>query len=181
MSTLNRAIRTEKRKWVLGNDARCEACGWNDQKALVKTQRGVRCYECELLAQGKATSEHHHHLGRVIGPATVEVPGNIHRDLSERQRDWPAEVRSNPERDPLLWLAVAILGIHDHLAWWVDWLERISQWLIRLSQHLANRDGERWCEVTDRARDGVVLALPLARPRACPPPARWRRRRPPCA
>ncbi len=143
---LNAAMRAEKRKRVLGKHARCDTCDWEDRAALVRTKSGVRCYECRLLAQGKGSIEAHHHLGRAVDPATVAIPGNIHRDLSERQRDWPADVRTNPQRDPLLWLAAALMGLHDHLAWWVDWLGCIARWLVTLSQHLAARDGERWWE-----------------------------------
>ena len=52
----------------------------------------------------------------------------------------------NPERDPLRWLAAALLGLRDHLAWWLASLERIARWFIALSEALAARDGERWWE-----------------------------------
>jgi hypothetical protein len=143
---LQGAIRAERRKRALGANARCATCGWAPREALVKTKTGVRCYECQLQADGKMTTEAHHHLGRAVDPATVTVPGNVHRDLSEHQRDWDPASRVNPQRDPLLWLAAAAMGLHDHLAWWVDWLGRIAAWLARLSAHLTERDGARWWE-----------------------------------
>lgn len=144
-----RATRQRTRRRVLGNDAVCASCGWTDPAALTKGKDGVRCYECQCQARGRSGVEQHHHLGRVVGPATIPVPGNIHRDLSDRQYDWPSEIRTNPERDPLLWLAAALLGLRDHLAWWLAWLERIARWFIVLSEALAARDGERWWEMLD--------------------------------
>lgn len=139
------AVRTTKRGRRLGPDAACDHCGWTDTTALTKTSDGqIRCYECRSSEQGRSVIEAHHHLGRANDRATIPVPGNLHRDLSERQRDWPDRVRSNPQRDPLLWLAAAFLGLRDHLAWWTSWLERIAQWLVQLAETLRTREGERW-------------------------------------
>lgn len=146
MSTneLTRATRAAKRQRTLGAAARCDTCGCTDPVALTKTDGRVCCYECRCAEQGRATVEQHHHLGRQNDSATVPVPGNLHRELSDRQIDWPPQVRTNSQRDPLLWLAAAILGLHDHLAWWIAWLARIASWLVALAETLQGHYGDRW-------------------------------------
>jgi hypothetical protein len=144
-----RATRRQKRQRTLGTAAACEACGWTDPTALTKKDGRVLCYECRCQAAGKPTSEAHHHLGRAVDPATIPILGNIHRDLSDRQRDWPAAVRSNPQRDPLLWLAAALLGLRDHLGWWTAWLDRVATFLTQLGASLVEQHGECWWETID--------------------------------
>lgn len=146
-----RATRRQKRQRTLGTQAQCNQCGWSDTTALTKVSGDVLCYECQCLAQVKATVEHHHHLGRANDPATIPVPGNIHRELSDRQYDWPVGLRTNPHRDPLLWLAAALFGLHDHLAWWTAWVDRIARWLVAFAEALSARDGERWWEALELA------------------------------
>lgn len=145
--TVGRATRQARRQRTLGSDARCTRCGWTHVTALTKSGDAIVCYECQAAASGKRTSERHHQLGRRTDPATVGIPGNLHRDLSDRQRDWPDAVLRNPERDPLLWLAAAILGFRDHVAWWIDWLDRIAAWLCSLASVLRDHHGPRWWEM----------------------------------
>lgn len=145
-SDISRTTRHAKRRRILGPDAHCKTCGWENLTALVTTDDGIRCYECSCSKHGKTAIEAHHHLGQAVDTATVPIAGNIHRDLSDRQRDWPTVVRSNPQRDPLLWLAATIFGLRDHLAWWTEWIDRIGIWLVALATALAERDGERWWE-----------------------------------
>ncbi len=143
-SDISRTTRRAKRRRTLGANAACETCGWNDLTALIKTGDGIRCYECSCAAQGKAAIEGHHHLGRKVDPATVPMAGNIHRDLSDRQLDWPKVVRSNTQRDPLLWLAAAVFGMRDYLAWWTEWSDRIGTWLVSLAGLLRTQHGDDW-------------------------------------
>ncbi len=144
--TVDGPARRAKRRRTLGADAHCHRCGWTEATALSRDGDAVTCYECQATTSGKRTTERHHHLGRHNAPATIAIPGNLHRDLSDRQRDWLVEVHRNPERDPLLWLVAAILGLRDHLAWWTDWLERIAIWLASLAGVLQNQHGIRWWE-----------------------------------
>lgn len=145
-SEIVNATRTTRRLRVLGTDVVCERCGWSDASALTKTDDRILCYECRSLELGKDALERHHHLGRAVDPATVSLPGNVHRDLSDQQRAWPELVRTNPQRDPLLWLAAALLGLRDHLSWWTSWVDRIAHWLIAVYEALQVREGERWWE-----------------------------------
>jgi hypothetical protein len=144
--TINQAARHAKRERRLGANASCQHCGWPDSVALGKDESGITCYACQHIRNGRTTTERHHPLGRSSDPATVMVEGNIHRALSDLQIAWPTDVLRNPERDPLLWLAAAMLGLHDHLAWWVVWLERIATWLVQLARLLQEREGVRWWE-----------------------------------
>lgn len=141
---IDRAAREARRRRVLGAGTGCPRCSWEELPALTKDANGVLCYECRCAEPGRATVEQHHHAGRANDPATVPVPGNLHRELSERQHDWPAEVRRNPERDPLLWLAAACYGLRDHLAWWAAWLARVADWLVALARELRDRSGPAW-------------------------------------
>src|SRR4051812_18800344 len=104
--SLNRAVRNARRRRT-SQHVPCTECGkriW----AKKGTKPGL-CYECQARAAGKGTSEVHHILDRGIDPnLTVEVPGNLHRDLSELQLDWPPEVRKNRANDPIL-IAMAVL------------------------------------------------------------------------
>lgn len=141
---IDRAARKSKRSRVLGTEARCGACDWSRTESLTTGPDGVRCYECRSAEQGRTTIEGHHIMGKAIDPATVPVPGNVHRWLSDRQLDWPAELRTNPERDPLVWLAQALRGLTDHLAWWVGILDGLARWLAALSASLRERHGLTW-------------------------------------
>ncbi len=96
---INRAARNAKRTRMLGPNVRCAQCGWADATALTKSNGQVLCYECHSVKHGRATVEAHHILGRANDPATVLVPGNLHRSLSDAHLDWRAELRSNPDRN----------------------------------------------------------------------------------
>jgi hypothetical protein len=148
-TSIRKAVRGEKRARTLGENPRCGTCGETTQAALVTTDDGIRCYECHCQDQGKATTEAHHHLGRAIDPSTVAIPGNIHRALSESQRDRPKDARQNPERDPLRWIAAGLSGLHDHLAWWLDWLTRLATWFLQLAEALR---AQQWWEALGIAR-----------------------------
>ncbi len=88
--------------------------------------------------------EAHHILGKANDPTTVPVPGNLHRQLSDRQLDWPDELRHNPERDPLVWLAQGCQGMSDHVAWWARILAQLAAWLMELAAALRREHGGTW-------------------------------------
>src|SRR4051812_46761107 len=97
--SLNRAVRKARRRRT-GKHVPCRICGkptWVPQSSTADEL----CYECRSRTAGRLTTEIHHVLGRELDPdLTVEAPGNLHRDLSELELDWPTEVRNNPTRDP---------------------------------------------------------------------------------
>jgi hypothetical protein len=142
--SVNRAARAAKRKRELGDADRCARCGCADPVALVKGTQPAVCYECLAAAEGRATVEADHILGRANDPATVRVPGNLHRRLSEDRRDRPEELTHNPDRDPLVWVAQGCQGMAEHLAWWVGALAGLAGWLVALSAALRREHGTAW-------------------------------------
>jgi hypothetical protein len=140
---INQTTRHAKRRRVVGAGS-CSGCSWSGVTALVKRDDGVWCYECALTRDGKSTTEAHHFLGRANDPVTVPVPGNVHRELSDAMMDWPTELKTNPERDPLIWLSQACRGMGDHLQFWVQRLKAIAAWLVSLSAALRESHGASW-------------------------------------
>lgn len=119
----------------------CPDCGEPDPAAM--TKHGA-CYACHLAATGKADVEAHHATGRKNGPETVTVPANLHRALSESQAVWPAVLKANPDRDPLVTVAQIVRAVADWSAWLSARCERISDWLLALALWLRGRLGDRW-------------------------------------
>lgn len=157
-TAINRAARKAKRVRVTGADAQCERCGWVEPTALTRTNGLVLCYECLSIDKGRATVEENHILGKSNDPATVTVPGNQHRELSDNQLDWPDGLRSNPERDPLVWLAQGCQGMSDHVAWWATRLARLAVWLFALAVALRREHGGAWWAVLGIPSMWEVLA-----------------------
>jgi hypothetical protein len=143
-AAINRAARKATGGRVLGNDPRCVRCRWRELIALTKSDGQVLCYECRSTQHGRMTVEKHHILGKDNDPATVPVPGNLHRQLSDAQFDWPKTLRTNPDRDPLVWLAQGCQGMSDHVAWWAKMLARLALWLVALATALRQRHGVTW-------------------------------------
>lgn len=146
---IRREARRARRERMLGRGAVCAECGWRDVHALQRVGGRNLCYECMLAQQGKATIERHHVIGRHNAPTTIGVPGNQHRRLSDRQRDWPPETWRNTQGDPALRLAAMCRSLKDHLECWVEWLDGIARWLEAASAALAKRLGATWWKELD--------------------------------
>lgn len=143
-----RAGRRERKTRRLGPEAAC-GCGWTHPSALQRDGAQISCYECACAKRSQTTIEAHHVLGRAVDPVTIGVPGNVHRLLSESQREWPDAIRHNSARDPLLWLAGAALSLHDQLALWVAWLAEIATWLTKLGEALRELHGDHWWDALE--------------------------------
>jgi hypothetical protein len=143
--TIKREARAARRTRRLGPHPAC-ACGWADPVALQRDGETITCYECACARDGRVTVEAHHVWGKANDPTTVGIPGNIHRLLSEAQREWPEQIRYNAARDPLLWIAGGALSQHDCLALTLRFLPAIVRWLISLVDALRDRHGDRWWE-----------------------------------
>jgi hypothetical protein len=117
----------------------CPACG-----ALEVLTRRAVCYECDCRARGASEIEDHHILGIVNSDDTVPVPVNMHRALTRSMAVWPESLRSNPEHDPLITIAQIIRALADIARWFAERGERISDWLLLLSEFLNQRFGRRW-------------------------------------
>jgi hypothetical protein len=120
------------------------------RRPTTRPRAEVLCYECAQVRDGKPTVEDHHLLGRAVDPVTtIPLPGNAHRVVSELQRDRPPELATNPERDPLVWLAQMCHALKDHLTYWVEWLDRVADFLLGLAKAQREKFGGRWWERLD--------------------------------
>jgi hypothetical protein len=96
------------------------------------------------IAHGRSPIEDHHVLGRANDPITIPVPGNLHRQLSDRQRDWPRELRRHSHRDPLIWMATALLSHQEMLALSLALLDWLIPALPTIAAALRETYGEEW-------------------------------------
>lgn len=145
---LKREMRKEAAYERLGTRRpRCEHCGEADPIALHGVHPDVTCYECSARREGKSGSERHHISGRHNNPATVAIPGNDHRVLSNAQRAWPDRTLRNPDGSPLLAAAAAIRGWLDVL--WIivqRTVGHVPALLELLDEQLRAEHGDRWWE-----------------------------------
>ncbi len=88
-AALDQAVREQRRRNRLGEDACCEACGESTLTHLVKVIGLVLCQCCLSVARRRTVLEAHHIAGRHEGPVLL-VCGNCHSELSELQRAWPS-------------------------------------------------------------------------------------------
>jgi hypothetical protein len=117
------------------------------RRRTARPRAEVLCYECSQARDGKPTVEAHHPLGQVVDPeTTIPLPGNAHRAMSDLQRDRPRELATNPERDPLVWLAQMCHALKEHLTHWVERLDAIADFLLDLARKLRGLFGSRWWE-----------------------------------
>jgi hypothetical protein len=86
---LDRAVREQRRRNRVGEDACCETCGDSTLTHLVKVIGLVLCQCCLAVARGRNVLEVHHIAGGHEGP-TLLVCANCHTELSELQRAWPS-------------------------------------------------------------------------------------------
>lgn len=141
-----REARLELRQRQLGTrEPRCHLCGEEDPFALTGRHPEIVCYECMDGGANRSWVEAHHSAGRHNDDATVSVPGNDHRVLSDRQLDWPRETLRNPDGSPLLKAAAALRGWLDVLRLTLErtfvWIPPFLEWLdARLRESI----GERW-------------------------------------
>ncbi len=89
---INRVRTQERRKRVLGKNARCRICHFPHPAALQRDRKGVICYECAAAAAGRPIVERHHPFGRAHHPdTTIGAPGNMHRLLDAMKAAWPQQ------------------------------------------------------------------------------------------
>lgn len=125
---------------------KCHLCEERRPKELMRRGCRIICYECQALLDGKRATEGHHVMGKANDPyLTGNVPTNDHRELSDRQVDWPDDTLRNPRASPLRKAAAAIRGWLDIL--WlimehaVGWIPEFLEWL---DDQLNEREGPDW-------------------------------------
>lgn len=94
----------------------CQSCLETRPLALMGSYPDIICYACDARVRGMRPTEEHHPAGRHNLDWTVPVPINDHRDLSDRQVDWPGPTLQNPNGSPVLRAAAAIRGWLNILA-----------------------------------------------------------------
>jgi hypothetical protein len=146
VESLDRMLRADARRGRLGEGVCCSGCGYADTEALQPDSAGAVCYECARLREGQSAVERHHVLGKANSEETVLMPGNLHRWLSDQQRDWPEELQRNDWRDPLLTIAAVIRAITDFAVWIARHGEQFADWLLQLRSWLVQNFGPRWWE-----------------------------------
>jgi hypothetical protein len=123
----------------------CQCCAETDPLVLTGIYPDILCYEHARIEKGTSPIEHHHPSGRQNDPFTIPIPGNDHRWLNDRQREWPLETLRNPRGDPLLKAAAALRSFLDVLRLLI---ERVLGWvppfLEQMSAYLREKLGDRW-------------------------------------
>ena len=138
------AMRQAARARRIPKGSECATSGYSNSVGLEQSPEGPRCYECASAARGRSTVEAHHLLPRGVSPETVEVPGNLHRELSERQRDTPVELIDAARTNPLAMVTLILIGLRDYIAVIVTWLTRGINFLLDLLAHLDESLGTEW-------------------------------------
>src|SRR5712691_11444554 len=87
-------LRTERRRRLLGADARCSDCG-DAAASPRRTQEGILCGSCHALRRTGGTTEQQHVTGRANSDLIVPCDTTLHDRLSDAQRDWPVETLRN--------------------------------------------------------------------------------------
>ncbi len=148
--------RRTRRQRTLPPDARC-ACGEADPRCLTTTGDTVVCYACHGHQGSRGEAEAHHPAGRHNLTATVPIPSNEHRILSDQQQDWPIATLRNPAGSPLLCAAAEIRGWMDVLALILErTIGWVPQFLEALDTWLRTQLGDAWWAEFVAGRPGVV-------------------------
>jgi hypothetical protein len=141
----NAVVRATSRRRRVPVEAQCTICGCNDPRVLQQDGKDWLCYECANCARGRPTEEAHHVLPKSVDPTvTVTVPGNMHRVLSELQRELPKAVREVAPRDPLAWVITVLSAVHDFAQTAVHYMGAAIAWLLRLWEALKAQHGRDW-------------------------------------
>lgn len=128
-----------------GLDAKC-ACGETRPGALIKNSKPKTCHECRRKVENKSTIDRHHPFGSANSPITVRIPTNDHTsELNEAQRDWPKQVRENPDGSPLIAAAGCIRGFIDTVIYLIQkGLTWVADMLVIADQYLKEILGEKY-------------------------------------
>lgn len=140
---LNAAVRQAARKRRIPAGARC-TCGVSDPVVLEPWGKTWRCYECANPERKRPPQEAHHVLGKDVDPTVAPLNGNLHRQLSEMQRDLPAEIRARAPHDPLAFAITVMCAIRDFAIAMAKHLAAVIAWLMRLWEALREKHGKDW-------------------------------------
>jgi hypothetical protein len=131
-------------------------CGESDPRCLTTRDDETSCYACLARRNGRPTIERHHVAGRHNLDATVPMPANDHRIVTDMQRtSWPDRTLRNPDGSPLLRAAAAIRGWLDALTlmieraigWIPELLEALDLWLCERLERDWPKQFAHWLEL----------------------------------
>jgi hypothetical protein len=142
--SLNRTVREAARLRRIPKGARCAVCGFAHPTALESWGKRWRCAECAKRARGQEPTEAHHILGRRVHPKTVKVMANLHRVLSDKQLDLPAEVLAHAREDPLAFAALLLRAQRDFCEAMADFQGAAITSALRLREALVRKYGQDW-------------------------------------
>jgi hypothetical protein len=133
----------------------CKECGETAPPAL--TRAGL-CYECKCRREGRPVVERHHVLGRG-SPLTVDLPANIHRQLSARAECRPAILKRRCE-NPLIDIARIVTAVAEIAETGADFVRRhdLPEWLATVADIAA--------ALCRRAADNLLIAAARVADRA---------------
>jgi hypothetical protein len=151
------AFRAANQEARVPEGAQCLDCGTTTRALLKAVESGWRCYECGNRAHGRSATELHHVLSRAVSDVTIEVPGNMHRQLSEQQRAIPKEVSEAAPRDPLSFVLMVLYAIHGFALVMVNFLDAAIAWLQKHLAWLIETGGPEWY-----TKHPSVYGIPLA-------------------
>jgi hypothetical protein len=126
----------------------CQACTRPCRAPVEQPKEQDLCYECQAKAAGRSTVEAHHLFGEAVNPAaTAQLPGNIHREVSDMQYGWPDDVIKTAPRDPLAMAILVVLAAWDVARALAPHVRALLDFLQLLWKTLQKRYGNRWYEV----------------------------------
>jgi len=142
-----RAVRHARRRRKM-REAVCQTCGRPCRAPIEQPKEQDLCYECQATAAGRSTIEAHHLFGEAVYPdLTTPLPGNIHREVSEMQYDWPKSVTAAAPRDPIAMLMLLGFAALDLGRAFAPHLRAALDFLLLLWKALKQKYGSRWYEV----------------------------------
>jgi hypothetical protein len=144
-----------------GVGAKC-ACGETRPGALIKNSKPKTCHECRRKAENKSTTDKHHPFGQANRPITVNTPTNDHcAELNEAQRDWPQQVRENPDGSPLIAAAGCVLGFIDMVVYLIKkGLRWVADMLVAADEYLKTQLGRKYWVGTPLEPFAPVAGVP---------------------
>src|SRR6266511_2467109 len=114
------ARRSSRRQRRFPPGAQCSVCHkQTDIHALVDNRIPPICRKCDAINAGRRKVEKHHTSGRKNSTEVIDMPVNEHSILSDAQNDWPDEMLTNPNSNPLAGWAASVQGKIETLMLWL--------------------------------------------------------------
>ena len=140
----NTAFREAARWRRIPDGARCTVCGTNNRVVLAVWGDDWRCYQCSAWAHGRTVMEAHHLFTRKVSSVTIDIPANLHRELSDQQLAIPPDILKAAPDNPLAFALMLVYAIRDFARTIVGYLDAVIEWLRRHMAWLIETHGPEW-------------------------------------